>query len=281
MRPFSLALGAVLLVPMTAHTQAAADTALKLTFGGFVDAYYAYDVGRPRTFDRSFSGGATFTTQPARHNEFNINLAYVEASLSGNRLRGRLALQAGTAVQSNYAGEPANGNISGPSLARHIQEAYAGYQVTSALWIDGGIFYSHMGMESWASKDNPTYTRSLVAEYSPYYSSGVRFVWQATPRLAAHLHVVNGWQNISETNSDKGAGIRLDFAPVSSTTISYYNLFNPEVGGRLRVFNGAGVKYASGTTTMLGQLDVGASARHPAVSVRRPGGDSRQLCASS
>lgn len=253
----SLALGAALLTPSAGGAQIAADTAIKITFGGFVDAYYAYDVGRPPKFDRSFAGGATFTTQPARHNEFNVNLAYVEANLSGNRLRGRFALQAGTSVQSNYAGEPTNGTISGPSLSRMIQEAYVGYQATSQLWIDGGVFYSHMGLESWASKDNPTYTRSLVAEYSPYYSSGVRAVWQATPKLTAHLHIVNGWQNMSETNTDKGTGLRVEYAATSTTTLAYYSFFNNEVGGRLRVFNGGGAKWTGASTTLLGQVDVG------------------------
>jgi hypothetical protein len=242
------------------HTTAAqSDTTYKVTFGGFVDSYYAYDFGKPATLDRSFAGGATFTTQPARHNEFNINLAYVEALVSGNRVRGRLALQAGTSVQSNYSAEPAVGFNSGPSLARHIQEAYAGYQVTPSVWVDGGIFYSHMGMESWASKDNLTYTRSLPAEYSPYYSSGVRAIWAATPKLTAQLHVVNGWQNISETNTDKGVGLRLDFNPSSTVSLSYYNFINGETGGRQRMFNGAGVKLTPNTqTTLLAQFDVGS-----------------------
>ena len=252
-----VALGALVLAPSLAVAQAAADTTIKVTFGGFVDAYYAYDFGRPATFDRSFASGATFTTQPARHDEFNVNLAYVEATIAGNRLHGRLALQAGTSVQSNYAGEPTNGAISGPSLARNIQEAWAGYQVASTLWIDGGIFYSNIGDESWVSKDNPTYTRSLVADYSPYYSSGVRAVWQATPKLAARLDVVNGWQNISETNTDKGAGLRLDYAASPATTLSYYDFVNDEVGGRLRVFNGVALKSVFGGTTLLAEGDYG------------------------
>ncbi len=64
-----------------------------------------------------------------------------------------------------------------------------------------------MGMESWISRDNPTYTRSLVAEYSPYYQSGVKFTWAPSSRITAQLDVVNGWQNISENNSGKGAGL--------------------------------------------------------------------------
>ena len=63
-----------------------------------VDDYYAYDITRPPTIDRSFFGGALFTTQPARNDEFNVNLAYIEANISGNKIHGRFALQAGTSA---------------------------------------------------------------------------------------------------------------------------------------------------------------------------------------
>ncbi|MGZ8413537.1 MAG: outer membrane beta-barrel protein [Gemmatirosa sp.] len=265
-RALAVAAGALALgAPADARAQAAApaDTTIRVTFGGFVDAYYAWDAGRPPSFDRSFAGGAIFTTQPARHNEFNVNLAYVEAVLAGPRVRGRLALQVGTSVQSNYSGEPATGVVSGPSLARHIQEAVVGYRIGEGLWIDGGIFYSNMGMESWVSRDNPTYTRSLVAEYSPYYSSGVKLTWAATPKLTARVDLVNGWQNISENNAGKGAGVRLDYATTPTATLSYYNFFTNEAGTRLRTFNGVGARVTRGAWTLLGEADVGTQKRAP------------------
>ena len=252
-----IGLGAFVLVPTETRCQTAADTTLKVSVGGFIDGYYAYDIGRPPTLDRSFFGGAPFTTQPARANEFNVNLAYIEANISGNRLHGRLALQVGTSVQANYAAEPTLGTVSGPSLSRLIQEGYVGYQVAPTFWIDAGIFYSNAGLESWASKDNPTYSRSLVADYSPYYSSGVRGIWQATPKLAVRLDVVNGWQNISETNTDKGVGVRFDYVPSAPLTVSYYNFVNTETGNRVRVFNGVGAKLSAAQTTLLGEVDYG------------------------
>ena len=257
-------LGAALFLwPLVGGAQTTADTTTKVTFGGFIDTYYAYDIDRPPTIDRSFFGGALFTTQPARHDEFNVNLAYVEANISGKRVHGRIALQAGTSVQSNYNSEPTVGIVSGPLLSRMIQEAFAGYQLTPNLWMDAGIFFSNAGLEGWASKDNLTYSRSLVADYSPYYSSGVRAIWQATPKLVARLDVINGWQNISETNSEKGVGLRLDYTPNAKLTVSYYNLLNDEVGSggqvgtRLRIFNGADTKLTVGGTTFAGELDYG------------------------
>jgi len=241
----------------TAAAQASPDTAVTVSFGGFVDSYYAYDFGRPVNFDRPF------TTQAVRHDEFNVNLAYVEAKVSGPRVRGRLALQAGTSVQSNYAGEPTIGTVSGPSLSRFIQEAVAGYQITPSLWVDGGIFLSHIGMENFTSRDNLTYTRSLSSDYTPFYQSGVKLTWQATPKLTALVTVVNGWQVISENNHDKAVGARLDYARSPSTTFSYYNFIGNEVSSsRLRVFNGVGFK--SGLTpafTLQGNFDYGTQQR--------------------
>ncbi len=249
-----------------ARTAAAADaapsdTAPVIRFGGFVDGYYAYDAGRPATRDRSFAGGALFGTQPSRHNEFNVNLAFVEAALTSDRYRGRLALQFGTSVQANYIGEPRQGLVAGPDVQQYLQEAVAGYQIADGLWVDGGIFFSNMGMEGWISRDNPTYTRSLVADYSPYYSTGVKLTYAASPKLTARLDVVNGWQNISENNQGKGAGLRLDYAATPSATFSYYNLFSEEAGTRLRTFNGVGFKVTEGALTLLGEGDVGTQRR--------------------
>lgn len=97
-------------------------------------------------------------------------------------------------------------------------------------------------MESFISRDNLTYTRSLSSDFTPFYQSGVKLTWQATPKLSALFTVVNGWQNISENNQDKAVGARLDYASSPSTTLSYYDFVGNEVGsGLLRIFNGVGI----------------------------------------
>ena len=261
--PFAAALAAAAPLTLTSAQTATTrpDSAPRLTFGAFVDGYYAYDAGRPPTRDRSFAGGTLFGTQPARHNEFNVNLAFVEAAVAAEHYRGRLAVQFGTSVQANYAGEPRTGQVSGPDVQQYLQEATAGYRVADRLWVDGGIFFSHLGMESWVSRDNPTYTRSLVADYSPYYSTGVKLTYAASPKLTARLDVVNGWQNISENNQGKGAGLRLDYAVTPAATVSYYNFVGAEAGTRLRTYNGAGLRVTAGALMLLVEGDVGTQQR--------------------
>ncbi|MEO6210834.1 MAG: outer membrane beta-barrel protein [Gemmatimonadaceae bacterium] len=95
-------------VPDTSKAPAA-DTSIHVAFGGYVDGFVAYDFGRPRSIDRAL------TTQAVRHDEFNINLAYIDATLTGARVRGRVAAQVGTSVQANYAAEPRIGTSAAPT----------------------------------------------------------------------------------------------------------------------------------------------------------------------
>ena len=241
---------------VTASLGAQVSDSTSVRFGGFVDAYFAFDFNRPRTRDRAF------TTQPARHNEFNVNLAFLEAVLSGARVRGRFAAQFGTSVQANYRGEPRLGAYSGPNVAQFIQEAFIGIKLSPRVWIDAGIHLSHIGSESWISRDNLTYTRSIIADYSPYYQSGVRVTWQPSASVSAMLHVVNGWQNISETNGDKALGGRVDWTVTPGATFSLYSLIGNEapdsVESQLRIFQGASLKLTpTDRLTLVGTFDLG------------------------
>lgn len=206
------------------------DSATSVSFGAFIDAYYAFDFNQPADRNRAF------TTQPARHNEFNINLAYVEAVISGERVRGRLALQTGTSVQFNYAGESAN-----RELSQVIQEAVVGVRLSETVWVDGGIFFGHIGAESFISKNNILYTRLLASDYVPYYQTGIKLSWQLSPQFLAQVYVLNGWQNIAETNSDKAVAFYFLFAPSDNLSISYANFLGNELPdgarGALRFYN--------------------------------------------
>lgn len=259
----SLLLSAVLLAdttPPVPRDTVPADTAVTVRFGAFVDGYIAWDTHRPRSLDRAF------TTTAARHSEFNINLAFVDATLSGRRLRGRFAAQFGTAVQANYAAEPRVGSNSGPDVSRFIQEAYVGYQLRPTLWVDAGVFFAPFGAENWISRDNPVYTRSLIADNSPYYESGVRLAWQARASLQLQAHVINGWQNISETNQRKAVALRADWTPSPRLTLTYDTFLGNEqpdsAASRLRQFHEGIVKLTlDSRTAFAATFDVGRQAR--------------------
>lgn len=251
--------GALMLALVAMSPAVATAQQQTVTFGGFVDTYIAMDFGRPYGLDRAY------TTQAARHSEFNVNLAYLDAVLDGDRVRGRLALQAGTSVLALYRGEPQLGEYSGGALSRHVQEAVVGVRMREGLWVDGGIFLSHIGTEQWISRENDTYTRSLIADFSPYYHAGMRVSWDLRSDVTALFTIVNGWQNVSENNGDKSIGVRFDWAVSPHITLAYYNLIGNEqddtLAGRVRVFNGLAAAWASDEFSITATLDGGREAR--------------------
>jgi hypothetical protein len=178
------------------------DSTASIAVTGFVDAYYAYDFYNPENHERS-----GFLYNYNRHNEFNVNLALVKAAYASDRVRGNVALMAGTYAQYNLASEPA--------LLQNIYEANAGVRLARQLWLDAGIFPSHIGLEGVISKDNLTLTRSLAAENSPYYESGVKLTFTTSPKWMLSALVLNGWQNIREPagNSGKAIGTQVQFKP--------------------------------------------------------------------
>lgn len=230
-------LALTLTAALAAGTLSAEDKKPKITFGFFADTYYAFDANQPPNRERPF------TTVPTRHNEFTLNLAFVEGKLEADRLRGRLALQTGTSVAANYASELRDPNKNGVQLAdllQHVQEATAGYRLSDGLWIDAGIYLSHIGFESFLSRDNWTYTRSLIADFSPYYQAGVKLSYDASPQWSFQLHLLNGWQNILETNSDKALGTQVTYRPSDKVTVIHNGFLGRET--ELRIFQDLVVK---------------------------------------
>lgn len=223
---------------LTAAVFAVEEKKTDVTLGAFVDTYYAYDVNAPANHERPF------TTVPTRHNEFALNLAFLEGKIETDRLRGRVALQAGTSVYANYASEARDPGKTGAQLAdllQHVQEATAGYRLGDGLWIDAGIYFSHIGLESFVSRDNWTYTRSLMADFSPYYQAGVKLSYEASPRWSLQLHLLNGWQNLVETNADKALGTQIVFRPSDRFSITHNGFVGNEAG--LRIFQDLFFKY--------------------------------------
>ena len=183
--------------------KAATPAALKA--GVFVDTYYSSSAWRPASRDRQY------LTQIARDREFNINLAHLEASVDDKRVRGRLAVQFGTSVNANYQNETTTERYSNQLSHRNLQEAYVGYKLVDKLWLDAGVFFGHIGFESWISHSNWNYTRALMAENTPYYATGARLSYAATGALNLQLIVMNGWQVITPTNRDKSLGTQISY----------------------------------------------------------------------
>lgn len=203
-----------------------------LTISGYMEAYYVRDFNNP--VDNTRPG---FVYSHNRNNEVNLNLALIKAAYHFEKVRASLALAAGTYMNANYAAEP--------GVLKNICEANAGVRISEKhdVWIEAGVFSSHLGFESAIGKDNPTLTRSISADNSPYFETGVKISY-TSPGGKWFLSglVLNGWQRIQriDGNSTPAAGHQVTYKPNGRLTLnssSFIGNDKPDSLRRMRYFH--------------------------------------------
>jgi len=203
-----------------------------LSFSGYLETYYLYDFGNPADHNRP-----GFVYSHNRHNEVNINLGYIKAAYEKDNVRANLALMAGTYSNANLAAEP--------GVLKNIYEGNIGVKVSkkSSLWIDAGIFSSHIGFESAVSKDCWTLTRSILADNSPYYESGVKLSYTSpSEKWFISGLFLNGWQRIQRVdyNNTPAFGTQFTFKPNKKITLnssSFVGNDKPDSAKQMRYFH--------------------------------------------
>jgi len=203
-----------------------------LTISGYVEAYYSYDIGNPENHERP-----AFFYSFNRHNEVNLNLGLVKANYSTDDVRGNFGLMAGTYPQYNLAGEQ--------NLLKNIFEANVGFKISKKknMWIDARILPSHIGFESAIGKDCWNLTRSILAENSPYYESGVRISFTSgNEKLYLAAMYLNGWQRVQRIpgNQTPTFGTQLTYKPNSKVTFNWSTFAGneqPDSVKQMRIFN--------------------------------------------
>jgi Putative beta-barrel porin-2, OmpL-like. bbp2 len=191
-----------------------------LGFGGYAEAYYSYDFNKPADNNRP-----SFLYSHNRHNEFNVNLAHVKGSYKADRIRANVALAVGTYINANYAAEP--------GVLKNVYEANVGVKISKAknLWIDAGIFSSHIGFESAQSSGCWSLTRSMVAENSPYFESGAKLSYTSdNGKISLTALALNGWQRITRVNGNSlmSCGTQIFVKPSDKITFNYSTFFGTD-----------------------------------------------------
>jgi hypothetical protein len=155
-------------------------------------------------------------------------------------------------VQRNYAADRLNGS----ELLTMIYQAKAGVRLAKGLWLDAGIMPSHIGYESALSIDNPTLTRSLMAENTPYYEAGAKLGWEVNDKLTVAGLVLNGWQRIVETDASKAVGTQVQYKPRKGVLLNW-STFAGREGGNRYFSNVYGAFDFTDAVTLVAAFDVG------------------------
>jgi len=217
----------------------------------FVDTYSAYAKNSLINDERSYF------TQASQNNDYHLNLASAGLGYDDGLLRGKLVGQYGDSVDINYNAEPQD------SL-KFVQESYLGAYLDKDTSIDVGTFLSHIGAEGWQSKDNLNYTRSFIAEFSPYYETGVRISHKIDDNWSAQLLGVNGWQNTTDARHP-ALGTQVAFSDNGLVVTSNTFFGNENYGSRIFHDLIVSKSYDSGLS-LVGSIDVGYQSEASAAS---------------
>jgi hypothetical protein len=198
-----------------------------IKISGYIETYYNYDFNQPSTNTRP-----NFIYSHNRSNELNVNLAFIKGMYQTDRLRANLAIALGTYMTANYAAEP--------DVMKNAFEANAGVKLSksSNIWLDAGVFSSHIGFESAISKDCWVLTRNISSENTPYYEAGAKLSYTNDDQtFSATLLYLNGWQRIKrlDGNTKPAGGLQLNWKPAEKITLNYSNYLGYEGENAVRV----------------------------------------------
>jgi hypothetical protein len=172
---------------------------------------------------------------------------------------------AGNGAEIVHAGEPTGEGV-GHDVVRHVYQASIEYlaPIGRGVGIQAGIYPSHIGFESFISKDNWNYTRGWAGEFSPYYQTGLRIATAFSDHWSAQVHVCNGWQLVGDNNHSKAVGTQLAWTG-NDLTVTLNTFAGPELpndDAHWRVFGDLIVTAKATTRLQLaGSFDYGHQVR--------------------
>ena len=199
----------------------------KISISGYIDVYGAYD------FSQTQSGERLYAVSSSRHNEFNINLAYIDLKYRNDKVRARFIPGFGTYMNANYSTEAGS--------LKNIVEANVGVKLGKKrdIWLDIGVLGSPFTNESAISKDHLMYTRSFAPEYVPYYLSGAKLTMPLNKKWNAYLYILNGWQQIADANQSLSVATQVEYRPNNKWLLNWNTYIgnekskeNPQYGTR-------------------------------------------------
>ncbi|MCU4188367.1 porin [Flavobacterium sp. HXWNR29] len=193
---------------------------LKIKVSGFLETYYAYDFSNPTTDTK-----LPFMYNYNRHNEFNVNNGLIRAQLQYGNAYASIAVHAGTYIDDNYASED----------IKLFSEAYVGMYLNDnkKSSIEVGIMPSYIGFESATTASNLTLTRSILAENSPYFMTGIKYNYKPNDKWTFSGLVTNGWQRINKPDKTVAPafGTQIVYKPSEKSTLNWSTFIGKEFYG--------------------------------------------------
>ncbi|MBH0177738.1 MAG: outer membrane beta-barrel protein [Nitrospira sp.] len=206
---------------LTSYAQGASETEVSPIASPAVSAngwrYGAYlDIGGIVNFNVPENDLWRSRTTASRHNQAapNMVLAYVRKDpMEASRWGMELGVQGGY-DSVEFAFLPGEKKVDGADVLRHLHRANASYlaPVGNGLTVTAGLFNSLMGYESLYAKDNMNYTRSWIADNTPYMMFGVNAAYPVNDRLTVTTFIINRYYHLAYTVAQPSYGGKWSYA---------------------------------------------------------------------
>lgn len=193
-------------------------------YGAYVDLSY------PANFNSGDTHPWRSKATTYRLSEFspNMGMLYIKKEASQDS---RWGLEFGG--QAGYDTDlqlPATSRLPGADILRYFSRANISYlaPVGNGLTLTGGLINSFIGFESMYAKDNPNYTRSWIADYSPYSLIGAGGQYPLNETMDVGAYVVSDFNYLSHVNNHPKYAGQLTWRITPNFKLTQNVFFGPE-----------------------------------------------------
>jgi Putative beta-barrel porin-2, OmpL-like. bbp2 len=184
-----------------------------LQVSGFAEVYYTKD-------QNSWGNHARpdFLYNHTASNYIALNSAVLSVDYKSERIKANISL-----VEGTYANRVTSQEKQGFGSLYSAYFTYLPFK-NKKHEFRAGIFPSHIGLESAIGLQNICLSRSLAAENTPYYESGVSFTLKSkNEQWNASVLVLNGWQNMNKLAQENhpSFGTQITFQPNKNLLVNH------------------------------------------------------------
>ena len=201
-------------------------------FGGYLDLGYTLDFN----FPDNHQWRSKVTTR--RVNELDLNVAYTylrRPSSPAKRWGFEFGVQTGedtegligqARLQSFNSAIPVIGVA---DVLRHFSHLNASYLVPfeRGLRLRGGLAKSYIGYESFFAKENFNYTRTYIADFSPYFMFDADVLYPVSDNLTVSFYLLNGFFHLSNPSGLPSYGGQIKWRPTSQLKLTENIFYGP------------------------------------------------------
>lgn len=112
-----------------------------------------------------------------------------------------------------------------------VRQVYGSLLLLPGLQLDIGKYATPMGAEVIESNLNWNYTRSLLYNYVPATHTGARLTYTLNDAFYVQGHIFNGWNNVINHTSGKGACVQVGITPIKPLPIVLNYMTSSESSG--------------------------------------------------